>query len=86
MKYAWSFEEEDARQAAELASWLPQRIFDAHAHPYRKADLKIAGNIVLDEGPTEASAEVWRTSLGLIVGRDRVAGDRPRLRQWAQMV
>ncbi len=69
----WRFLDVDAARAAALADWLPQRLFDVHAHVYRKADLGAVGPL-LEAGPDEVGVDQWRAHLGRLVGADRLQG------------
>ena len=71
----WMFEKEDAVAAKSMTAGLPAKVFDVHAHLYRKDMLPIPkGNSILATGPDEVTPAVWREHLGRQVGCDRVAG------------
>ena len=70
----WMFENEDAVAAKSLAAVLPTRMFDVHAHLYRKDTLSVAPENLFATGPDEVTPEVWREYLGRQVGCDRLAG------------
>ena len=70
----WTFSELDEKIAQDLQGFLPDQIFDAHAHAYRVDDLVLTGPSMLAEGPAEVTVEVWREYLGRQVGRRRLAG------------
>ena len=54
----WNYNELDREMTEELQPFLPDRIFDAHAHIYRVADL--GGETGFEgEGPEEVTVEVW---------------------------
>ena len=63
MENLWVYNENDKKEADKLTGFLPDRIFDVHAHIYRIADLNLAGASVFKNGPSEASIDVWRTQL-----------------------
>ena len=69
----WTFDEVDKRIAAEFEDFLPDDLFDAHAHLYQLKDLKKMGP-VLTEGPEVAGVDVWRGNLGKMVGAERLKG------------
>lgn len=69
----WAWCPGDESIAHELRDFLPPRMFDAHAHLYRVADL-IAATGVAGDGPREAGAEVWEGSLSRQVGAGRCTG------------
>lgn len=70
----WDFTSLDAGIALDLAEFVPQRVFDAHAHLYRTCDLPQPPPDLLSEGPDRATPRVWRARLERQVGRGRVAG------------
>lgn len=70
----WQFEDEDARIAQAISAELPPRIFDIHAHLYRKTTLTISPESLFATGPDEVSSDVWRKYLAPYVGNNRLAG------------
>jgi len=69
----WDYNELDAKVTAELQSFLPDRLFDAHAHIYRVADLADnTGFVAL--GPEEVTVEVWREHMARLFGKSEVVG------------
>ena len=92
MDPGWKFNEADRQLAAEIEDFLPERVFDAHAHltPWRLVDLPPdAGFRALV--PSEATFEVWREHLTEFCPRSSLVGglfmpycpatDRDRLRR-----
>jgi len=69
----WTLTDADKAVAAELQERLPERIFDAHAHPYRTRDVRPTPRF-LSWGPAEAGVEVWRKYLGSQLGESRLSG------------
>ncbi|MBN1445905.1 MAG: aminotransferase class III-fold pyridoxal phosphate-dependent enzyme [Candidatus Omnitrophica bacterium] len=63
MKAGWDYTELDRKVAVELQDFLPDRIFDAHAHLWKAADIKGAGTL-WTEGPPKATVDVWRKFMG----------------------
>ncbi len=59
----WTFNGRDQKIADSLQEFIPSRIFDIHAHLYRREDLPQGQNSLLDYGPNIACQEVWRQSL-----------------------
>jgi len=70
----WMWDERDAQAAREAASRLPQRLFDAHAHLYRQADMRLPAGNLYGAGPEVADACVWQSVLGRQVGEQRLVG------------
>lgn len=73
MASGWRFAELDARIAAEVAEFLPERIFDAHAHLARRRDIPDLPGL-LRRGPQNVTPRQWRLRLGRQVGEGRLAG------------
>ncbi len=70
----WQFTPLDADIAADLAGFLPKRVFDAHAHLYRLRDLPEPPPAFLLEGPAKVTPRVWRGRLERQIGRGRITG------------
>ena len=71
----WTWTEPDQRVADDLQQDLPERLFDAHAHLYRKDDLTGVGpEEIFAQTPGEASFAQWHDHLGRQVGSDRLVG------------
>ena len=69
----WTFEEQDRRIVEELKEFLPEQIFDGHAHIWRTADLTGAAGL-FSEGPDEVTIDVWREYTERQVGKGRLTG------------
>lgn len=71
----WSWDQQDADRAAELAERLPPRIFDAHAHCYRKVDIESPETGLFGLGPEDAGLATWRQSVSRqLPGTEHVGG------------
>ena len=72
----WRFCRDDEEAAAELSGFLPEKLFDIHAHLYRVADLHLGRGQqgYLTEGPEEAGLIAWRQSLEKQGGGNRLSG------------
>jgi glutamate-1-semialdehyde 2,1-aminomutase len=70
----WTFGDVDASIAAAVQEFLPKRLFDTHAHLYRKHDLGEPCPDLPGQGPDAVDVNVWRTYLGTEVGSERLAG------------
>lgn len=70
----WTFNETDAEIAAMIQDRLPDRLFDIHAHLYRKCDLGTPCPAFLGPGPDIADGNAWRAHLGKVCGGERLAG------------
>jgi len=58
MNKNWTFTDADKQLARELNGIVPPEVFDAHAHLYRKSDLK--GDSFWNEGPQIIDTAVWK--------------------------
>ena len=74
MPHNWTHDALDAAIAKELQGFLPQRVFDAHAHVYRVSSLRTSTPDLFSEGPEMATAEVWRQHIERHVGKGRLVG------------
>jgi glutamate-1-semialdehyde 2,1-aminomutase len=70
----WTFGDLDERVAQELRGFLPERVFDAHTHVYRVADLYLEGASLFAEGPAEVGIDVWRERSAQIFGEGCLQG------------
>ncbi len=70
----WTHTDLDGKTALDLRRFLPDRVFDAHAHVYRVADLNLQEPGLFSQGPSEVSVEVWRKHSARIVGKSRLQG------------
>lgn len=70
----WTYTDRDAKTARELQDFLPEKVFDAHTHIYRVADLNLPVPGLSSQGPPEVGVEVWREHSGRIVGESRLQG------------
>lgn len=59
----WTYGSIDRKTAQELVGFLPESVFDIHAHLYRLSDLDVPAPGPLTEGPAEATVGVWRRHL-----------------------
>lgn len=76
MKYSvnnWTYNACDTEIINSLQSFLPDKVFDIHAHIYRVADLGDQAELYT-KGPGEATVEVWHENVGKIVGQSRLSG------------
>jgi glutamate-1-semialdehyde 2,1-aminomutase len=70
----WLFEDEDAVEAQAVMAGLPAKLFDIHAHLYRKDTLSVAPENLFATGPDDGTPDLWRKYLGRQVGCDRLTG------------
>ena len=65
MNQNWNFNTTDEKIVHQLSSFLPNKIFDIHAHIYRLEQLNIPQTLKTIEttGPSEAGISVWKNNL-----------------------
>ncbi len=65
MNQNWIFNSTDEKIVQQLSSFIPDKIFDIHAHIYRLQQLNIPSTLKTIEstGPFEASISVWKNHL-----------------------
>jgi glutamate-1-semialdehyde 2,1-aminomutase len=61
MNNSWTYNETDKKVVAQLSEFLPDRIFDIHAHIYRNSDLNSLEASGEKNGHAEFSVDVWKT-------------------------
>ncbi len=72
MAAKWNFNETDKALAAKLEGFLPDSLFDTHAHIYKCEDLHCDDTSFFCGGPNEVGAKVWRETLGKQLGAQRL--------------
>ena len=70
----WNFTDYSKETAGELFAFLPDSVFDAHAHPGKKSMIDIERVPILDELPNDIGVSAWRQFTSLIVGEDKLKG------------
>lgn len=72
----WTFNDDDRNLAEALRSFLPDRVFDFHAHIYRLTDLNVSSDSsgLWGEGPEEVSVDVWKRDVSELLEGQRIAG------------
>jgi len=69
----WTFTEVDDALSKKLQARVPERIFDFHAHVYRREHIRPPVPH-LACGPQEGGYQAWREHVGRLVGADRLCG------------
>lgn len=70
----WVFQSEDKEVAESLQSFIPEKIFDVHAHIYRVSDLYLQNHSVLSEHAEEVSIDLWRKQQEKQLGVGKMTG------------
>ena len=70
----WNFDDYCAKTAAELQSFLPSKVFDAHAHPSEKSELDLKRISILNDLPNDVGIAAWREFTSLHAGKERLKG------------
>lgn len=65
----WSFNRDDEEAIKELDGFVPEKVFDIHAHIYRVKDLNLTEEGLLSQGPEEKGVAFWRECLGKILSK-----------------
>jgi glutamate-1-semialdehyde 2,1-aminomutase len=74
MNTNWTFNETDSKMAKKFSAFLPEKIFDMHAHIYCLDDLKLSDPSFWSEGPAEVSIAVWKKHLSEFIGENKLYG------------
>ncbi len=70
----WTFNEFDSKALQDIQRFLPDRVFDIHAHIYRLRDLNLSQPNLYTEGPQEVTVDVWQKHIERYVERTRLRG------------
>ncbi len=70
----WNFSEYSKETALELGCFLPDNIFDTHAHPGDKSMCDTERISILKELPEDIGISAWREFTSLMIGRQRLKG------------
>lgn len=73
-RYQWNFLEQDGLILEDLQAFLPEKIWDSHAHIYRISDLNLLGESLWTGGPEEVSIQVWKTEVSKLFPHAMVEG------------
>lgn len=68
------FNSEDEKVLNDLKGFIPNRVFDIHAHLYRIEELNIKEDSFLHKGPEDVGVEVWKSQIEKIVGTGNLHG------------
>ena len=74
MSDEWTMSDADVGAVEDLRGFLPDEVFDAHAHLYRVSSLPIPDTSLLGGGPDEATVDVWREHTVPLVGESSLLG------------
>lgn len=65
----FTFTEADERIRESLASFVPEFLFDVHAHIWRVDDLHLQGESLFSKDQAEMSVQIWRSSVQQLLGK-----------------
>jgi len=65
----WSFNRHDEEVVKDFTGFVPDNVFDIHAHIYRVKDLNSSKEGVFSQGPDEAGIGTWRECVGKALGK-----------------
>ncbi len=70
----WNFSKYSRETAMELSCFLPDNIFDAHAHPGKKSMCDTERITALKELPEDIGVSAWREFTSMTTGKERLKG------------
>lgn len=70
----WSMNLTDKKIFSNIEEFIPDAVFDIHAHIYKKEDFTICVPGIMEDGPSVVSADVWRERTVELFGESRVKG------------
>ncbi len=70
----WTFNEKDRQLLDNLQDFIPEKVFDIHAHLWQLKDCAVPDGSEMAGGPKTASIETWREFLGRWIGKSRLKG------------
>ena len=70
----WVFNELDRNISDELQDFLPEQIFDCHAHLWQLTDSEGPLPDIFAKGPPEATVDVWHEYVGRQLGKSQLIG------------
>jgi len=74
MPTEWTMNDTDIQLMSELTNFLPDRIFDAHAHIYDSKHYILTPDHYLSAGPQLVNIQLWQKMQGAIVGDGKLTG------------
>lgn len=72
--FTWNHRKQDKEIIRSLTSFLPDRIFDSHAHIYRVEDLNLSEEGLWSGGPEEVSIAVWQQQVSSLFPNGQLNG------------
>ncbi|MDN3688781.1 aminotransferase class III-fold pyridoxal phosphate-dependent enzyme [Cyclobacterium jeungdonense] len=73
-EYTWDFSEKDREVLAGISDFLPERVWDSHAHIYQTADLSLQEPGLWSGGPASVSIPVWESQVKPMFPKSRLEG------------
>ncbi len=71
----WTFTETDKEYIRDMEAFIPDNVFDIHAHLYKVDHMNLSRpSFLFSEGPQNVTAEVWHDHVGRQIGNDRLKG------------
>lgn len=74
MNELWSSTPSDETVAASLSKFLPDKLFDFHAHLYRRQDYGGTVSALIQSSPEYVDLSIWKSAVSRQVGVDRLIG------------
>ncbi len=70
----WTFTGTDRELLEKIQDFLPEKVFDAHAHLWQLKDCSLPEKNEIAEGPRSATIKIWEKFIGRLTGRSRLTG------------
>ena len=70
----WTFTETDRELLDKIQDFIPEKVFDAHAHLWQLKDCSLPEKGGIAEGPEKATIEIWQEFVGRLIGKSRLKG------------
>ena len=70
----WTFTETDQTLLEKIQDFIPDKVFDVHAHLWQLKDCPFPEKGEMAEGPQKVTIEIWQEFVGRLVGKSRLKG------------
>lgn len=72
--YRWNYQKQDEEAIHALKSFLPEKIWDSHAHIYRVGDLNLDQEVLWNGGPEKVTVSVWQEQVSPLFPNGNLQG------------
>ncbi|MCK4465832.1 MAG: aminotransferase class III-fold pyridoxal phosphate-dependent enzyme [Bacteroidales bacterium] len=70
----WTFTKTDQEILEKIQDFIPEKVFDAHAHLWQLKDCSLPEKGGIAEGPKKVTIEIWQEFMGRLIGKPRLKG------------